>query len=216
MRAIILAAGESMLLDGFPKLLVKNPLTNKTILDHYLEIFKDMEITVVVGYKAMEVINQYPKLNYVYNPHWATTNNSGSLSLALNNESCVVVSDDIFIKQDLINKIINHEGDVVLTAVNESRSSTSLNCSIDGDRISELYTGPIKKVTDPEAMGVYKISSDLVLKKWGKNCMRYPNLLIGENLPSKEADIFSYDLGNNYFYEINTIHDYLRFIDEDK
>jgi len=216
MRAIILAAGESMLLDGFPKLLVKDPSTNKTILDHYLEAFENMEVTVVVGYKAMEVINQYPKLNYLYNPHWATTNNSGSLCLALNNEPCVVVSDDIFFKKDLIKDIIECSGDIVLTSVNESRSITSLNCKLDGSKISELYTGPIKNVADPEAIGVYKISTTDVLKKWGKNCMRYPNLLIGENLPNNEAEILYYDLGENYFFEINTINDYLRFIDEDK
>ena len=216
MRAIILAAGESMLLDGFPKLLVKNPSTNKTILDNYLEIFEGMEITIVVGYKAMEVINQYPKLNYVYNPHWATTNNSGSLSLALNHEPCIVVSDDIFFKKELINQIINYDGDVVLTSINESRSSTSLNCTTDDSKITELYKGPIKNVSDPEAMGLYKISSTEVLKKWGKNCMRYPNFLIGENLPINESDIRYFNLGDNYFYEINTIYDYLRFIDEDK
>lgn len=214
MRAIILAAGESMLLDGFPKLLVKDPLTNKTILDYYLDAFKNMEVTVVVGYKAMEVINQYPKLNYIYNPHWATTNNSGSLSLALDNEPCVVVSDDIFLKKDLIKQIIQFSEDIVLTSVNESRSITSLNCVLDGSKVSELYTGPIKKVTDPEAIGVYKISTVNVLKKWNKNCMKYPNLLIGENLPIKEAEILYYDLGENYFFEINTINDYLRFIDE--
>ncbi len=216
MKAIILAAGESMLLDGFPKLLVKNPLTNKTILDHYLEAFNNMEVTLVVGYKAMEVINKYPDLNYVYNPHWATTNNSGSLSLALNNEPCIVVSDDIFLKQDLIKKIISFDGDVVLTSVNESRSNSSLNCKLDGDKVSEFYTGPIENVTDPEAIGVYKVSSEEVIKKWAKNCMKFPNLLIGENLPSKEANIFYYDLGDNYFFEINTIYDYLRFIDENK
>jgi len=216
MRAIILAAGESMLLDGFPKLLIKNPITNKTILDHYLEAFEGMEVTVVVGYKAMEIINQYPKLNYVYNPHWATTNNSGSLSIALNVEPCIVVSDDIFLNQDLIKEIIECNGDVVLTSVNESRSITSLNCILDGTRISELYKGSIKDVKDPEAIGVYKISSSNVLKKWSKNCIRFPNLLIGENLPSNKSEILSYDLGNNYYFEINTIYDYLRFINEDK
>jgi choline kinase len=216
MRAIILAAGESMLLDGFPKLLIKDPITNKTILDHYLEAFINMEVTVVVGYKAMEIINQYPELNYVYNPHWATTNNSGSLSLALNIEPCLVVSDDIFLRPDLIKEIIECNEDVVLTSINESRSINSLNCIIDGPRVSELYTGTIKNVTDPEAIGVYKISTTGVLKQWGKNCMSYPNLLIGENLPTSKAEILYYDLGDSYFFEINTIYDYLRFIDEDK
>ena len=40
--------------------------------------------------------------------------------------------------------------------------------------------------------------------------MRYPNFLIGENLPVNESDIQYYNLGDNYFYEINNQFPYKR------
>ena len=53
-------------------------------------------------------------------------------------------------------------------------------------------------------MGVYKISSTEVLKN-GEKLYEVSNFLIGENLPVNESDIQYYNLGDNYFYEINTI-----------
>ena len=40
------------------------------IIDQYIRFFKGMDITVVVGYKAIEIIQLYPNLNYVYNSDW--------------------------------------------------------------------------------------------------------------------------------------------------
>jgi len=83
MRAIILAAGEGFLLDGMVKCLVRAPHDGRPLLERMIDGFARHQITVVVGYRAVDVMQQYPDLDYVYNADWATTNNSYSLGLAL-------------------------------------------------------------------------------------------------------------------------------------
>ncbi len=83
MKIIVLDAGDAYELDGFNKLLIKNPKNKKTILEHYEEYFFNKKIEIVVGYKAIEVMNQYPNFDYIYNAKWHTTSSSYSLALAL-------------------------------------------------------------------------------------------------------------------------------------
>ena len=67
MKLIILAAGDSFELNGFNKLLLKNPLTRETILDQYIRFFKPTSIKIVLGYKAIDIMNEFPNFDYIIN-----------------------------------------------------------------------------------------------------------------------------------------------------
>ena len=213
MRAIILAAGQGFQLDGCVKLLIKDPISKKRIIDRLIEIFDEKNITIVVGYKAIEIIQRYPKINYVFNPDWKITNNSYSLGLALDENPCYVLSSDLIISNDIITKLENSHPNSILTSNIENREMNSLNCNIDDDyRISNIYQGARKKNNDPEAIGVYKISNEQVLRKWKKNCLLHGNLFAGQNLPFGIESIFAIDKENYRVDEINTVIDMLNII----
>jgi len=215
MRAIILAAGQGFQLDGCVKLLIKDPISHKRIIDRLIDIFEKKNITIVVGYKAIEIIQRYPEINYVFNPDWKTTNNSYSLGLALDENPCYVLSSDLIISNEIIAKLENSHPNSILTSNRENREMNSLNCNIDDDfRILNIYQGVRKKNNDPEAIGVYKISDKKVLRKWKKNCLLHGNLFAGQNLPFGIEPIFSVDKEKYRLDEINTVIDMLNIINK--
>ena len=57
MRVIILAAGQDCQLDGYNKLLIKDPESGDSVLDKYIEAFNGFNITVV-GYRAINVMHE--------------------------------------------------------------------------------------------------------------------------------------------------------------
>ena len=87
MKIIILAAGiGSRLGNPFPKPLT--PLKNgKSIMQRQMDsitsYFDINDITTVVGFKKNLIMEQFPEVNYVYNPFFDTTNTSKSLLRAL-------------------------------------------------------------------------------------------------------------------------------------
>ena len=214
MRTIILAAGQGFQLDGFNKLLLQDPISGVRIIDQYLELFSDTDITVVVGYKAIEVMQRYPDLDYVYNFDWKMTNNSYSTALALSEESCYVISCDLFFDEGIANLLAEAGGNCILTERTENRQLNALNCSIcDDGQIEELYQGDVRKAEDPEAVGIYKISDAGLLRAWKKRCMQHSNLFAGQNLPFDIVPIYAVDKGLNRFDEINTVMDYMQVLE---
>jgi choline kinase len=215
MRVIVLAAGQGYQLDGYNKLLLKDPKSGKKIIEKYQAAFKGMDITVVVGYRAINVMSQHPDLNYIYNPDWAMTNNSCSLNLALNEEPCYVISGDLMIEPELIHMMEKMGPDLILSKVRDSRTLGALNVSMDKEkRISELYQGKLRNVIDPEAVGIYKISSPDLLSSWRRNCRTYQNLFVGQNLVyDSDSPILGIDIGDHKFDEINTPMDYIRLLE---
>lgn len=216
MRVIVLAAGQGYQLDGFNKLLINDPRDGSTVIDKYIRAFEGMQITVVVGYRAINVMNRYRHLDYVFNPNWAVSDNSYSLSLAISEEPCYVIFDDLFIEPELIEMLEKAGPDLVLTAKRENRLPNTLNCSLDEtNRILEVYPGKLKSLSDPETLGLYKISDLELLIGWKRNCVQYPNLFIGQNIPLDAATpIYSADLGSHRLDEVNTPLDYIRLLQE--
>ena len=213
MRVIILAAGQGFQLDGCVKLLIKDPVSNKRIIDRLIDIFHEKNITIVVGYKAIEIMQRYPNLNYVFNPDWKITNNSYSLGLALDENPSYVLSSDLIISKNIISKLENSAPNCILTSNRENREMNSLNCSIDNqNKILSIYQGARKKNNDPEALGVFKISTKKVLRKWKKNCLIHGNLFAGQNLPFDIESIIAIDKENYRIDEINTVLDMLNII----
>jgi choline kinase len=212
MRVIILAAGQGFLLDGMVKCLVRAPHDGRKLLEKVQEAFAGHQITVVVGYRAVAVMQEFPKLDYVYNPDWASTNNSHSLGLALNDEPCYVLSSDLVFERSLVHELDAAGPNLVLVERRENRILTSVNCALEKDRVRELYVGPLRAPNDPEAVGVFKISDRTLLRQWRRNCMKHGNLFVGQNLclSATEFDVPAHDVGSHLFYEINHPADYLR------
>ena len=209
MKLIILDAGDSFELDGFNKLLLKNPKTNKTIIQEYVEKYDVSNTEVVVGYNAIAIMNEYPKYKYIYNSKWQITNNSYSLSLALNNEPCIVTSSDFFLKDTLVNKMSEYENCIVIKC-NENKRLKSLNVKVSNKEIISIYYGK-SSGNDSEMMGIFKITNLNLLKEWKKNCILHPDKYVGENLPLS-SNIKIIEAEKNEIFEINSTQDYINLI----
>lgn len=217
MRAIVLAAGQGYQLDGLNKCLIKDPADGRTLLEKVALAFAGARITVVVGYRAVAIMQAQPQLEYVYNKDWAVTNNSYSLALALTtDEPCYVLSSDLVFEPALIRALDSGPPNAVLTECRENRVLSAVNCAVEGSRVTELYQGPLRKVTDPEAIGIYKISDSRLVRAWRQNCLQHNNLFVGQNLPvhGDYPRVDTFDLGQHRFWEINTPLDYLRLLDD--
>lgn len=215
MKTIVLAAGQGFNLDGFNKLLLINPKNGKPIIENYIEIFHKTDIKFVLGYKAIEVMQRYPDLNYIYNHDWKITGNSYSLFLANPSEECYVVSSDLFIEKRFIENLNNFNKNCVVTKNTDNRSSTALNCEVDGsDKVTSIYQGPIKREGDLESFGIFKIVDVELLKLWKRNCFENSNLYIGNNLPLNRSPVFSFSGDGYHLEEINTVMDYIRVLED--
>jgi choline kinase len=213
MRVIILAAGHSQEIDGINKILLKDVKSGKTILDHYLDFFAKDEVTIVVGYNSTSIIMCHPELNYIYNPDWRITGNSYSLGLALSDSPCVILSSDFFMDQGIITGLkATENGNIVATRNSANRSRQALNCVLsNGNVISAIYQGPMKQDT-PEVVGIFTFSNDRLLRKLKENCLKHPNLLVGQNIPLDIVPVVTLNIDSFSFNEINTPIDYINFI----
>lgn len=213
MRLIILSAGDSFELDGFNKLLINNPISGKTIIEQYQSIFEPDEITVVVGYKAMEIMNRYPHFNYIYNKKWQTTGSAYSLSLALNEEPSIVIESDFFIDEQLQNEFASKDEFVVIKK-SESKSLNSFKAVIEENCVAGVYSGKSKN-NDPELLGVFKVSNIETLREWKKNGIQNPHQYIGESFPYETSTIPFIEVCGKSITEINTPTDFINFIKND-
>ena len=123
MHAVILAAGRGdrlrPLTDTTPKCLTL--VGGKTILEHELDALDAagiQECTIVVGYRANQIIEHYGSsfkhltLNYVRNPHYATTNNLYSLWLARDHlqSQTILIEGDLLFYSELISRLVSLPG----------------------------------------------------------------------------------------------------------
>ena len=198
MRVIVLAAGQGYKLDNHVKLLIKHPKTGKTVLDNYIEIFGTDSLTIVVGFKALQIMELYPNLKYVHNDMWSETKNSYSLTLALNSEPSIVLSSDMFFDSILIDKLRNQPGNYAITSSNQSRSKDTISCKISNNKITDIYKG-FKSPDDPELTGIFKIEEKEALLSWKDNCRKNPNSFIGENLPFESFKFQSISIDDLFF-----------------
>jgi choline kinase len=216
-QVIVLAAGKSLQLDGASKLMIRHPVTGHTILDYLCDAFVGKKIIVVVGYKAIEIMQAYPNLDYVYNPDWALTNNAMSLALALDDKPTYVVSGDIFLSSDLVRRLDGELDDLVLTSGREKRSLTAIHCVLDDkNSILETYQGPVRNMRHPESIGLFKVTSSSLLREWRRRCLLHSNLFVGQLIPCDVMDVASVSITDEFFYEINTPTDYMKLVEESR
>ncbi len=214
-QVIILAAGRGSQADGLAKVLIRHPKSKKTVLDHAIEAFRGKRVTVVVGFRAIQVMEQRPEVRYVINNDWAITHNAMSLGLALNDDPTYVISGDIFIEPALIEELDQDNPNLALVDDRENRTLTAVHCILrDDNSISETYQGQIRDVAHPEVIGLFKVSDAKVLRSWKRFCIGHGNLFAGLTLPFNIAPIQAVPRKNHLFEEINTPADYYRFINK--
>jgi choline kinase len=213
-KAIILAAGRGNQADGIAKALIRHPVTGKSILDHAIKAFAGKKIVVVAGFRAIQVMETHPEVDYVLNHDWAITNNAMSLALALDDEPSYVVSGDIFFERGLIERLDAEPADLVLTENRENRALSAVHCRLRADgTVSATYQGPVQDMAHPEAIGLFKISSPTILSAWKRLCTKHGNLFVGQVLPCGEEPVYAVDRAQAMFDEINTPVDYLQLIE---
>ena len=143
-RAIILAAGESYdTSDIFPKVLLKNPISKKTILETFADHYPSKSI-FVLGFRSLSVLNTHPNINVVLNHSWATTKSAHSLALAistLEDEEIVdVYSGDYFIEEEFFKEFQSNESENILVATfRESRSHKACNLEVKNNKIGYVF-----------------------------------------------------------------------------
>jgi choline kinase len=213
MKLIVLAGGDSFEVDGFNKLLIRHPFTKKTIIEQYSEFFETSEIEIVVGYRALEIMNTFPMYKYHYNQKWQHTGNSYSLALALNREPCYVMSSDFFLGEGVKNKIEAYEN-CIIGKRTENRLPNSINGSVDEKgNAAKIYRGKCENL-DPALPGIFKISDPEILIEWKSRCLDSPRLFCAENLPIERFDIPVLEIMDDELIEINFPQDFIRLLDE--
>ena len=218
MRVIILAAGQGYQLDGFNKLLIRHPVDGRRIIDHYKDAFNGKDITIVLGYRAINVMHNYPELKYVFNDDWAVTNNSYSLSMAISDQPSYIISGDLFFNPKLIANLDNAGPNIVATQMRQNRTLSALNvAATEKGNITEVYQGKVRSIQHSEAIGIFKISDATLLAAWRRNCIEHSNLFAGQNIPFDTGiDVLAHDISEFKIHEINAPQDYLRLIEATK
>lgn len=210
-QVIILAAGRGNQLDGIAKALIRHPVTGKTILQHAVEAFVGKRVVAVVGFRAIQVMESCPEIDYVINDSWEITNNAMSAGLALNDEPTYVVAGDIFLERALIQRLDASQPNLALTEVRENRQLSSIHCALrDDGSIASTYQGPVQDAAHPESLGIFKISDLQLLRRWKRLCVQHGNLFVGQVLLCDGAPVFSVPREQDFVDEINTAADYLR------
>jgi choline kinase len=216
-QAIILAAGRGNQVDGMAKALIRHPMTGQTILQHAINAFAGKRVVAVVGFRAIQVMETHPDIDYVINHEWAITNNAMSVGLALDDVPTYVVSGDIFFDRPLIEYLDQQEANLALTETRENRPLTAIHCVTRADgSISSTYQGLVQSVLHPEAIGLFKISDLKLLHRWKRLCLAHANMFAGQVIPCDGTPIKAVPRKDHGFDEINTAADYLRLMERSR
>ncbi len=216
-KAIILAAGESYdTQDIFPKILLKNPITNKTILENFLDHYGKNAL-FVLGFRSLSVLNAYPNINVVLNHSWSTTKSAYSLALAVeclpSDEIVDIYSGDYFIENKFFEEFqSNLSKNLIVASLREDRSKKSCNLIIKDKKIISKYSGKILNSKHPESLGIIRTSVSNI-KKWifslSKN---YKSLYATDIIPEEYLENFNIFIDdNNQIHEINNSNDFIKY-----
>ena len=215
-KAIILAAGESYdTEDIFPKILLKNPITKKTILENFKEHYGENSL-FVLGFRSLSILNTYPDINVVLNHSWSTTKSAHSLALAIeclsSNEIVDIYSGDYFIEKDFF-KVFqsNKSKNLIVASYRESRSSKACNLILKDNKVLSKYSGSVRNSQHPESLGIIR-TSVANIKKWIANSStNYRSLYTTDIIPEESLNDFNILIEEKQIYEINNSNDFLKY-----
>ena len=216
-KAIILAAGESYdTQDIFPKILLKNPITKKTILDNFLDHYGNNAI-FVLGFRSLSILNTYPNINVVLNHSWSTTKSAHSLALAVeclpSNQIVDIYSGDYFIENKFFEKFqTNMSDNIIVASFRENRSPHACNLVIKDNKILSKYSGKILDTQHPESLGIIRTSVSNI-KNWIFSLAdKYRSLYATDIIPEEYLENFNIFLDNDdQIHEINNSNDFLKY-----
>ncbi len=215
MKAIIIAAGKGTRLKPFTNLLPK-PLfrvRDEALIERSIRYLIDKgidDIAIVVGYKYRRMLflkEKYKNIKFIYNDQWNEKNNYYSVISAKNelNDDCLIMSGDIFINIDFLDRIDLNKSTLFVQKYNSN--SFEWEPLVDN---SNRLLGFEKK-----ALSGYVINNLLFLKKEiiDKYISELEKSEDGEyfedSLPRlyEKADIFVKKLEDNTVIEIDSIED---------
>ena len=214
-KAVILAAGECYdTQDIFPKILLKNPITKKSILDIFVENYAN-NIIFVLGFRSLSILNSHPDINVIINHSWATTKSAHSLALAVEclprEEIIDIFSGDYFIDEDFFNKFkANKSEDLIVASYREPRSPKACNLRVKNNKILSKYL-KVEDNNDPESLGIIrtKVSN---IKKWiSRQSIEYRSLYATDIIRDSYLNSFDLFIEKDNIFEINNTNDFLKY-----
>jgi hypothetical protein len=211
---LILSAGRGIGLDGFHKLNLVAPSTGETILARYLRQLS-AAVTVVVGYRAPEMMAQHPSLNYVYNHSWFETGSAFSAGMGLSKAPVIVVPSDLFLDEAAAKGVSTATGNVIFASSTENRPQNSVNIEMDGDTVVDIYTGPKRHGGDPEFKGIVRIEDLDLLEALVKTCEANPAAPFSDCL-NLHRQSFRAVVLDGEVTEINAVAEYVEFFNRDR
>ena len=124
-KAVILAAGVGSRFNSpKPKSLSQLNVTT-TVLNHQIKCLSSRigleNIWIVVGYKKNIIQKKFPKLNFVHNPKYLSTNTSKSLLLALEkiDDDVLCMVGDVYFDEQILDLLFNTEESSCLVNKNQ-------------------------------------------------------------------------------------------------
>ena len=207
---LVLAAGRGLSMDGIHKLKLLVPNTEDTIKSHIENNFPG-KLSLVAGYRAAELISEWPELDFFYNNRWFETGSSESARLgleALSDSLPVTIMPCDIIFSEKASKIINScDSDSIFLVNTENRSINALNVIVNGEKIVDCYRGPKKDGSHLEATGISKIFSQKKLEIIADDCSQNPNNFFIETIIKSSCEFNWVDITNEVS-EINTTEEY--------
>jgi L-glutamine-phosphate cytidylyltransferase len=179
MKAIIIGAGRGSrlrhLTTDIPKTLV--PILGRPMLDSVLEAlaaggFARKDVIFVCGYKAEQIKERYPDLQYVENTAWESNNILASLLYAREHleDGFVSTYSDIVYRPSIVADLVKSDADIALACDTDWRrryvgrsqhpETDAEKLRAEGGRVVELSRRIASERATGEFIGVMKLSSD--------------------------------------------------------
>ncbi|MBC8278537.1 MAG: phosphocholine cytidylyltransferase family protein [FCB group bacterium] len=144
MIAVILAAGRGTRLGlDIPKALIE--ISGKPIIHRQIEQFRKAGINdiIVIGGYRLDLLRESlrdHKIRLYENPFYKITDNLVSFYLALKNNysECVVSHSDMIFDDDLIELLLDSDGDVILPIDAQSMNSESMKIRLEDGQVAEV------------------------------------------------------------------------------
>jgi hypothetical protein len=213
-QLLVLAAGRGIGLDGFHKLNLVSPSDGRTILARYQQQLST-DVTIVVGYRAPEIMSQHPDLAYVYNYRWFETGSSYSAGLGLSRAPVIVTPSDLFLDERAAEIVRMSSGNVLFTSRTENRPQAAVNVSSDAGRILDVYQGPKRRGQDTEFRGIVRVEDSDLLSSLADACLSKASNAFFEAIVPFIDQFREVDLEGDV-REINSVDDYMEFFNADR
>lgn len=212
-KLLILSAGRGVGLDGFHKLKLVSAQTNETILQRYIRQLS-ANITIVVGYRAPEIMAENPGLTYRYNYNWFETGSAFSAHLGLSTVPVIIVPSDLFICDVAAQQIMQAEDNVIFTLDTENRGVNAINVSENGGFVSDMYLGPKRSGADDEFCGIVRIKDLDLLSAISQECEKNSSAAFSDCVATHK-DKFRVIQLQGSVREINTVEDYVSYFEDE-